>query len=124
MDILELKTGQKLNDEQSFFTKVVNVFSNIYIDDINNHLTTREVEFLYCAFRAIRDGRRDILSKDVVSKYFTSFGGKKQRVQVYLAPIVRKLWLFENAGEYFISGKIEELIKTKEVNFQFLLKFN
>lgn len=103
------------NDEE-YFNMVVRIFSEAFIYDRDYHLTNRELELLYCAFKAIKNGRRNILDRQVIREYFQPFG-KKQTVQIWLPKVVDKLFLVNRGDDYYINGDLEKLIKMNNTEF-------
>jgi len=96
----------KLN-EKEYFYKVAHLLAAWYIPT-EAHLTDRELEYFYCAYKCIRGGSRDLLDIHNISKYFKSFKDKNT-AKLWLKRIIDKKWIDEHNSKYYLMGDFERL---------------
>lgn len=106
---------EKIKNDKDYFLKVIKIFSAAFLDD-EFHLTSREMDLVYGVYQCISSGERDILKKECIEKFFSSFKEKKT-VQVWINRVEKKGWVSESNGRYFIEGQFEKLIQFNMTGF-------
>lgn len=115
-------SGYGLSDKEYFY-KVVKIFSAAYVID-EDHLTNREMEFLYCLHKALSAGYTDIINNDTISRFFKTFD-TKNTVKLWLNRLIEKNWVEQEGKNISIIGDFNKLNKLGVVHFRIdLIKDN
>lgn len=93
--------------EKEYFYKMVRVFSAAHVPD-DKHLSDRELEYLYCAYKCIKSGSRDLIDNMNISRYFKTFKDRNT-AKTWLKRVQDKLWIDEYNGKYSLVGDFEKI---------------
>ena len=113
---IAFSAGQKLSEEEYFY-KIVDLLSAWYVPK-EAHLTDREIEYFYCAYKCIQSGSRDLLELHNLSKYFKSFKDKNT-AKLWLKRVIDKKWIDEHNNKYYLMGDFEKLGELDVAKFRF-----
>ena len=111
IDNNELRFGAAYElTEKEYFYRMVGIFSAAHVPE-DKHLSGRELEYFYCAYKCIKNGSRDLISNDNISRYFKTFKDRNT-AKTWLKRVQDKLWIDEYNGKYSLVGDFETLYDT------------